>query len=730
MVTALKVWLSAAEIASLALPGLPARRENVIRLAERNNWNARTDLCRPRAGRGGGIEYHFQLLPADARAAYVARHVETIDIPTSVAREAAQEDDAVTLGGPATDSRDARLALLAVADRYAADAQLSHRDADARFAALFNAGEIEIAAWIRAEVRALTARTLRRWRKIKREAGAARLAVDRAAVRRGSGVLDRANGGEVKTFILALVAKQPQLTAHDIRANVADRFASIEVAGSKHPVPPVRTFQYALKAWRDDYRNEIAAIRDPDHFKSAIRFSARVAQPASHLNEVWQIDASPADVMCVDGRHAVYVAVDVYSRRLIGLVSKTPRAAAVGLLVRKCILTWGVPERIKTDNGSDFIARETQRLFAALAIEHETARAFSPEQKGHVERAIGTLQRGLMRTLPGFVGHSVAERKAIENRKSFAARLGEAPEDTFAVSLTGADLQAHVDEWCATVYATAPHQGLKGQTPFAVAAMAAGPVRRIEDARALDMLLMPVAGKNGIRVVTKSGIRINDTYYLNGALNVGDEVMVRMDPADMGRAYVYAPDGATYIGEAIAPELAGIDPVKAIAAVRAEQKRIMSERFAAAKKEARRIKAVDLAGAIARQAAREAGKLAEFPKRSETHDTPALAAARRAADGGDMEPVHSVDAIALAAQLQREAAQQVNVKPLRTQETSHQRWNRARAIEAALARGEAVDEDDLLWLGGYRTGPEYRGFEMTYGPAETKSPAGAAGQGQ
>lgn len=726
----MKLWLSAAEIAALALPGLPARRESIIRFADRNGWNARTDLARNRAGRGGGMEYHFHILPAEARAAYVARNVEMIDIPASIAREAAQEKQAVQLGGPATEARDARLALLAVADRYASDAQLSHRDADARFAELFNAGQIEIAPWIRSEVQSLTARTLRRWRKIKREAGASRLAVDRAAARRGSGVLDRANDGAVKDFVIALLIKQPQLTAHHIRRLVADRFEALDVAGRSLDVPPVRTFQYSLKAWREEFRNEIESRRNPDRFKSATRFVGRVSNPASHLNEVWQIDASPADVMCLDGRHSIYVAIDVFSRRMIGLVSKTPRASAVCLLVRKCILSWGVPDRIKSDNGSDFIARETQRLFAALAIEHETARVFSPEQKGHVERAIGTLQRGLMRTLPGFVGHSVADRQEIRSRQSFAERLGEAPEDTFQVALTGADLQMRINEWCNVVYATAPHAGLKGQTPFAAAAMAAGPIRRIEDERALDMLLMPVAGKDGIRRVTKSGIRINDTFYIGGFLNVGDDVLVRMDPADMGRAYAYSADGATYLGEVIAPELAGIDPVKAVAAVKAAQKQLISERIAQAKKEARNINAIDMAPAIARQAAREAGKLAEFPKRSETHDTPALAAARRAADRGDIEPTHSADVIALSAQLRAEQERPSNVETLHPQETPQLRWQRAQKIERAMQRGEAVDEADLLWLGGYRTGPEYRGYQMTYGATETKSPAELAGQGQ
>ena len=58
--------------------------------------------------------------------------------------------------------------------------------------------------------------------------------------------------------------------------------------------------------------------------------------------------------------------------------------------------------------------------------------------------------------------------------------------------------------------------------------------------------------------------------------------------------------------------------------------------------------------------------------------------------------------------------------PLRTVETSHQRWNRARDIEARVARKEFVEPEALLWLGSYREGPEYRGFLLTYGKAEPR----------
>lgn len=720
----MKTWLSASELAALGLPGLPGTKRSMVRVAARSGWQGR-----PRAGRGGGIEYALESLPAEARAAYVARHVAAIEIPEIVSREAAAEMAAGVLPAGGAEARDARLALLAQADRYRADATLTQKAADRHFCDQFNLGTIVVADWIKAEVKTLSPRTLKRWRKHARAGNKSRLAVDRGASRRDTGVLARANDGAVKTYILAVLVKQPQLTAHHIRALVADRFPVLRVKGRTVALPPVRTFQRELKGWRDSYRVEIESIRNPDGFKSTMRFAARVAVPASRVNEVWQIDASPADVLTIDGRYSLYLCEDIFSRRLVGLVTKTPRASAVGLLVRKAIFAWGVPERIKTDNGSDFVARETQRLFAALAIEHEKAPPFSPEKKGHVERAIGTLQRGLMRTLEGFVGHSVADRKVIENRKAFAARLGEAPEDMFQVALSAVELQRHVDNWCADVYGKAAHAGLGGRSPFAAAAMCSEQPRRIEDERALDMLLAPVAGKDGLRTVTKTGLRIDGAHYIAGFLTVGDTVLVRMDPADMGRVHVYSEGWLAYLGEALCPELAGIDPAAAIAAARSEQKRLIDDRMRSVRAEARRIKAADMAPAIHRQALVAAGTVIEFPKSSQPHDTPALAAAREAARDDVAPTAHAPEIAALAARMRAEEAAGANVAPLRTEETAHQRWRRARSLEEAVATGREVPADELLWLGSYRTGPEYRGFALTYGVdvADGRSPA-AAGQ--
>ncbi len=154
-----KMFLSAAEIAAEKLPGLPDSKRGVLFAAERSGW-----ATRPRAGRGGGIEYAVDSLPPAARAAYVGRHIEAVEVPASVARDAAAEPGAVNVRGGAANARDARLALLAQADQIATTASIGHKRADLHFCDLYNTAQLELAGWIRAEVGHLTPRTLARWR--------------------------------------------------------------------------------------------------------------------------------------------------------------------------------------------------------------------------------------------------------------------------------------------------------------------------------------------------------------------------------------------------------------------------------------------------------------------------------------------------------------------------------------------------------------------------------------
>ena len=73
-----KVWFTAADLAALELPGLPTTKRKVNELAAEKRWGLKCDtagapLTRPRAARGGGVEYHYSLLPAPAVTQLVRR---------------------------------------------------------------------------------------------------------------------------------------------------------------------------------------------------------------------------------------------------------------------------------------------------------------------------------------------------------------------------------------------------------------------------------------------------------------------------------------------------------------------------------------------------------------------------------------------------------------------------------------------------------------------------------
>ncbi|MGO7903623.1 DDE-type integrase/transposase/recombinase [Rhizobium leguminosarum] len=711
----MKEWLTAREIAFEALPYIPTTESAVVRLAKREAWDQHPSYSRERSGKGGGIEYHYRVLPSLAQIAYFQKY----SIVGEQADDAPAAPVAQVLSDRAKTERDARLAIIAAFEMFSRGLRLNKQARIQLFCDRYETAFIKVDDWVKEKVPSVSRRTLHRWLSARKSGRTDALAVDRSKARAGTGVLDIAENGRVRGHILGLIAHQPHLTAAQIRKLCRAEFGDVLKLVSKGvektvPMPPVRTIQHFLKALKEMHKVELLKLTNPDKFRSTMLPSgtgmlAHISQP----NELWQIDASPVDALCTDGRHSVYVCIDIATRRFITYVSKTPRAAAVGLLIRKAMLAWGTPRTIKTDNGSDFTANETKRLFTALGIEADLSDAYSPAQKGHVERAIGTYQRAFVQLLPGYIGHSVTDRKAIEDRKSFADRLGQDTAEAFNVSLSGAQLQELSDRWCESDYQHRAHAGLKGETPFNVAARSVETVRIVSE-RALDVLLMPAAGTNGRRTVTKFGIRIDHNYYRSASFMPGTEVFVRRDPNDIGKIYAFTPDQAEYLGEAICPELSGIHPETFEKARKELNAQLIKERVDPIRAEiAQIVQGPSLIEKSLEVAARDVPNVIVLPKRQEQHSTPQIAAALAAATS-ETQPVaretHERMSELLAA-VEADLAPQPkhdNVRPIRTDATPQQRFRAAREIEKAIAEGVAVEPERAAWFGSYRESAEYK----------------------
>jgi hypothetical protein len=391
------------------------------------------------------------------------------------------------------------------------------------------------------------------------------------------------------------------------------------------------------------------------------------------------------------------------------------------MLMRKAIMAWGLPDAVKTDNGSDFVARATVRLFAKLQIEAIRSAAFSPWQKGVVERAIRTFQSDCATMLPGFVGHSVAHRKRIEGRKAFAQRLGQTENEAFNVTMTGEELQLIVDRWANEIYAQREHGGIGRMTPFARAASSQRPIRTV-DAEALATLLMQAPDRDGLRVVSKQGVRIGEFHYLCPNVLPGEQVFVRLDPMDAGTIWLFDPEDDRLIGKAINGERTGIDRAQLAAETRAAQSRMVEHQMAEAKAMVRSKRVTErtvLDNRLA-LAAEASGNLVAFPQRSEIITTPALdagleIAAMRRGEAPVSSPLSEADARILA-EIEAEAeapapARPSNVRALRNHETPQQLYRRWLGLHERIEAGEPITTAEAAFYGGFANNPDKRALD-------------------
>ena len=563
-----------------------------------------------------------------------------------------------------------------------------------------NAGALELPAaawqWLpqRRGQRALSVGTLKRWHYAYQREGIWGL-VDAYGNRRGHHKV--AESPRLREVVLGCLINSPHITTRDIAAYLQARHAELAEGVSE------RAIGRYVQEWRQQNAQVWTKLTNPDAWKNKY-----MAAHGSHhenitrLNQLWELDSTPADWMLADGRHSVVGVIDMYSRRLTFVVSKTSTAEAVGLAFRKAALAWGVPEACRTDNGADYVSNQFSTVLDSLCIDHILCVPFASEQKGTVERSMRTMSHGILDLLPGFIGHNVAERKVIESRRSFAQRIMD-PDATVEVAMTAAELQQRLDEWCEHVYLHQRHAGL-GCSPFERVQQWREPVRRISDERALDALLMPLAGT---RTVSKQGIKLDHHRFVAPelTLHVGKPVLLRRDPADLGRVYVYSADGE-FVCRAEAPELLGISRQAAAAAAHHHQKQFLAAQKAELAAARRAVKE-NIGQAILQHQIATSENLAVFPQPGTDYSTPALEQGRVAAslDNTPTPATPDADTQARLRALGSEPLQPTPVARLDDPRREYQRWLR---LDQRLAGGERVSEADRRFHGSYQLTSEWR----------------------
>lgn len=673
----IKTSYTARELAALTLAGWPHSKRNFNAMASREGWPSQ-----PRNDVGGGREFPFVTLPPSLQQAIMAHDAAAAApmVTASVAPERAEDKRFLARAAIVTEFK-------AYCRRYGLNQTKAEHGFIGMYIAQMQSGMAEpFPRWLFDVYPTFSVASLRLWRSKQPQA-----LKDGYGNRKGQSILARANGGKVAKMIEAIICERQMMNAGHIRDLIRIDFGTeLELDGRIVPLPKIRAFERYVQGWKKDNPMLYERALNPDGWKGKYMLAlGKNDGEIVRLNQRWEIDASPMDVLCKDGRYLIYALVDVWSRRLMIHVSRTATTEGSLALVRRACMAWGMPESIRTDNGSDFTSFRFKEALLHLGIEQVISGPFSPWKKAYVERSIKTFQHQFATTMPGFIGHSVADRKKIEGVKSFADNLGAGTDAKFRVELSHEELQEYINNWVDGSYSQNPHSGIDGMTPFARAASSPVKPRIVSDERALDILLAPVAG---VRRVGKEGLRVESAtfWHDNLVLYAGKDVYVRHDPEDMGRVYVFDLDHK-FLCEAVNFDRLGANRAAASSAAKQIQRKLVNEKLADIKRTAKReYSPAKVAEKFFSDNARAAAKVKAFPKQSEVYSTPSIDEAARA---GRKEP----------SQTRREAFVQ-DFKEFQEQSTQHQksnvdRWKeRASGIEKRISANETVSKEDTEWL--------------------------------
>ena len=297
---------------------------------------------------------------------------------------------------------------------------------------------------------------------------------------------------------------------------------------------------------------------------------------ATAPNELWQADHNFMDILVWDKygnalKPVLTVILDDYSRAVTGyfIDFSPPSAQRTATALRRAIwhktepkwLACGIPDKLYTDRGSDFVSKRLHQISVELDFELIKGRPYHPQGKGKIERFFETMNQKFLCELDGYLPENSSPQKP---------------------GLTLKQLQTAFHDWLINEYMQEKNEET-GESPFARWTKQLPVPRLPKSLEQLHLLLMCVSDS---RKVLPRGIRINTCRYINTELQNGymnESVQVRFDPVDISKIYVFHKD--KFICEAGCKELDGKTCSQSeIMAARASRRKFLNSQISASRK--------------------------------------------------------------------------------------------------------------------------------------------------
>ncbi len=486
---------------------------------------------RPRAGKGGGLEYHIDSLPPVTQKALKLRQLIN-EFPFQLQTE--YHGGTITPQCPIVE---AKLWVLQCLERFNQFHNLTITAGRELFVKAFNHRLFNIPSQVQLEIGTASVGTLKRWDVLQRRSGFERL------IPQFNGrisIIDRITA--IKDIILSHIT----CSGEEIYAELQHKLGNIHL-------PRPRTINHWVQNWikHNPLIHAKTTLTKSDFNHRFRRAVGRRDEKAKFRNSHWEIDATPTDIFLADGkRYTIIGVIDIFSRRCkFHVADKSNATNIIRGLLRQTILEWGVPDTVITDQGRDFCSVNFGAALTAIGAVQHICNPASGWEKPFIERLFGTMTRNAMKNLQGWIGANITERP-----------------DEINATLTAQDLQEKLDIWCEERYYKRPHNTLR-MTPQEKWDSCERPTKRIDSERALDLLLAEIPSNQGMRTIAQKGVSIDGHWYSPADSNEGfwsrqgEAVQIKYDASgDAGFVMVYDRYGK-FICEADCPELTGVSRI-------------------------------------------------------------------------------------------------------------------------------------------------------------------------
>lgn len=312
---------------------------------------------------------------------------------------------------------------------------------------------------------------------------------------------------------------------------------------------PAPTYWVVYRNYKSLPKDLLTLSKDSAEYKRLYEIIHRFE--ASCPNEIWQADHNFMDIFVWDNfgnalKPIITVILDDYSRAVTGyyLDFTPPSAQRTALALRQAIwhkseakwLACGIPDKLYTDRGSDFVSNRLKQISAELDFELIKGRPYYPQGKGKIERFFETMNQLFLCELPGYTPEGTSPMQPGMNLEQL--------RKAFHTWLTNEYMQRKNEE--------------TGETPL-IRWSKQSLVHRMPDSlNQLHILLMSIPDSRRVR---KDGIHILNNCYFNTELQHGymrESILVRYDPSDVSQVYVFHEN--KFVCIATCSELEGTKP--------------------------------------------------------------------------------------------------------------------------------------------------------------------------